>query len=117
VRDLAGEIGWSPRHLTDRFRRETGLRLKEAARVVRFDRARRRLTPGTPLAGLAADSGYYDQAHLAREFRELAGCSPSRWLADEFTFVQAGPAGSAQHEGHDREDDSTTAGLALPVRP
>lgn len=83
VRDLAGEIGWSARHLTDRFRVETGLGLKAAARVVRFDRARRGLTPGTPLATLAAETGYYDQAHLAREFRAMAGCSPTRWLAEE----------------------------------
>lgn len=101
VRELAGEVGWSPRHLTDRFRVETGLGLKEAARVVRFDRARRELSPGTPLAGLAADAGYYDQAHLTREFRALAGCSPSRWLADEFTFVQDHRPPSAQDECHD----------------
>lgn len=101
VRDLAGEVGWSPRHLTDRFRRETGLGLKEAARVVRFDRARRALTPGTPLAGLAADAGYYDQAHLTREFRALAGCSPSRWLADEFSFVQDRTLAGRQDGHHD----------------
>jgi AraC-like DNA-binding protein len=88
VRGLAAEVGWSPRYLTDRFRTETGLGLKEAARVVRFDRVRRRLGPGATLATLALDTGYYDQAHLAREFRALAGCSPSRWLADEFSFVQ-----------------------------
>ncbi|MEU4221167.1 helix-turn-helix transcriptional regulator [Actinoplanes sp. NPDC026623] len=100
VRDLADEVGWSPRHLTDRFRVETGLGLKEAARVVRFDRARRRLTPVTRLADLAASAGYYDQAHLAREFRAMAGCSPSRWLADEFTFVQDRPAPRGQDGSH-----------------
>ena len=94
VRRLADEVGWSPRHLTDRFRTETGLGLKEAARVVRFDRVRRQLTPDATLATLAAATGYYDQAHLAREFRALAGCSPSRWLADEFTFVQDGATGT-----------------------
>jgi AraC-like DNA-binding protein len=91
VRALADEVGWSSRHLTHRFRIETGLGLKEAARVVRFDRARRRLTPQTRLADLAADAGYYDQAHLTREFRALAGCSPSRWLADEFALLQDHP--------------------------
>jgi AraC-like DNA-binding protein len=61
--------------------------------VTRFDRARRALQhqPGLPLAGLAARCGYYDQAHLAREFRELAGCPPSAWLAEEFRNVQSGP--------------------------
>jgi AraC-like DNA-binding protein len=99
VSGLADETGWSDRHLRGRFRDETGLTPKAAARVMRFDRARRMLqhraaaaSGGLPtLADLAADCGYYDQAHLAREFRELAGCSPSAWLAEEFRNVQAGP--------------------------
>ncbi|HTW02467.1 MAG TPA: helix-turn-helix transcriptional regulator [Streptosporangiaceae bacterium] len=98
VSRLADETGWSERHLRGRFRDETGLTPKAAARVIRFDRARRllqhRAAAGTglpPLADLAADCGYYDQAHLAREFRELAGCAPSAWLAEEFRNVQAGP--------------------------
>jgi AraC-like DNA-binding protein len=102
IADLARETGWSARHLGGRFRDEFGLTPKAAARVVRFDRARRLLqrrvvAAGTPaLADLAAAGGYYDQAHLAREFRELAGCAPSRWLAEEFRNVQAGPAGVAE---------------------
>jgi AraC-like DNA-binding protein len=90
VGTLIAEVGWSARYLTDRFRTEVGLKPKEAARVTRFDRARRRLAPGVRLADVAADAGYFDQAHLAREFHALAGCSPSRWMADEFDFVQAG---------------------------
>jgi len=96
VSGLAAEIGWSDRHLRGRFREETGLTPKAAARVIRFDRARRLLqrraaaaTALPPLADLAADCGYYDQAHLAREFRDLAGCPPSAWLAQEFRIVQA----------------------------
>ncbi|MFF4773662.1 helix-turn-helix domain-containing protein [Microtetraspora fusca] len=98
VSDLAREVGWSTRYLGRRFREEIGLGPKEAARVVRFDRARRTLqhqaAAGAPptLAALAASFGYYDQAHLAREFGALAGCSPSRWLAEESpTFTAASP--------------------------
>jgi AraC-like DNA-binding protein len=100
VSALAAETGWSDRHLRNRFREETGLTPKTAARVMRFDRARRRLqaqaAPGERpvLATVAADCGYYDQAHLAREFRELAGCPPSAWLAEEFRNVQAAPGGA-----------------------
>ena len=96
VSELAAGTGWSERHLTSRFRAEIGLAPKAAARVVRFDRARkllvRKLTAGGDylLADLAADCGYFDQAHLAREFRALAGCPPSQWLAEEFRNVQAG---------------------------
>jgi AraC-like DNA-binding protein len=99
VSELAAGTGWSGRHLTSRFRAEIGLTPKAAARVIRFDRARkllvRRLTGATAEAGyrladLAADCGYSDQAHLAREFRALAGCPPSQWLAEEFRNIQAG---------------------------
>jgi AraC-like DNA-binding protein len=89
VADLAAETGWSERHLRDRFRIETGLGPKEAGRVIRFDRARRRLArraaAGEPLAlaDLAVSAGYFDQAHMDRDFRMLAGCSPTRWLAEE----------------------------------
>jgi AraC-like DNA-binding protein len=94
---LAAEVGWSPRYLQRRLIAETGLGPKTAARVTRFDRARRRLQRQAatgrlaPLADLAAGCGYYDQAHLAREFRALAGCAPSAWLAQEFRFIQAAP--------------------------
>jgi AraC-like DNA-binding protein len=99
VADLAAETGWSARHLGARFRAETGLSPKAAARVVRFDLARRLLLGRARTAGdrqgrmvlaeLAADCGYYDQAHLARDFRDLAGCPPSVLLAEEFRNVQA----------------------------
>ncbi|MFJ9697955.1 helix-turn-helix domain-containing protein [Kitasatospora sp. NPDC101183] len=103
VAELARETGWSTRHLLERFRRETGLTPKAAARVIRFDRARRLLAAGSPpplLAELAAGCGYFDQAHLAREFRALAGASPSAWLAAEgpeegkFRNVQGGADGA-----------------------
>jgi AraC-like DNA-binding protein len=82
--DLAAETGWSARHLGEQFRAETGLSPKAGARVIRFDRARRRLlgqaaAGRVSLAGLAAECGYYDQAHLAREFRELAGSTTPSW--------------------------------------
>ncbi|WP_248964084.1 AraC family transcriptional regulator [Sphaerisporangium perillae] len=96
VGDLAHEVGWSTRHLRARFTAEIGLTPKAAARVIRFDRARRKLQHlagagmSVPcLADLAAECGYYDQAHLAREFRDLAGCPPTQWLAEEFRNVQA----------------------------
>jgi AraC-like DNA-binding protein len=97
VSRLAEETGWSDRKLRARFRVETGLGPKEAARVIRFDRARHRLLAralagqAADLAGLAADAGYYDQAHLDRDFRSLAGCSPTTWLVTEFRNFQATP--------------------------
>ena len=97
ISDLAAETGWSGRHLTARFRAEIGLTPKAAARVIRFDRARHLLirqasekSSGYRLADLATACGYFDQAHLAREFRALAGCPPSQWITEEFRNIQAG---------------------------
>jgi AraC-like DNA-binding protein len=99
---LAREVGWSGRYLSRRFGVEIGLAPKVAARVARFDRARRLLQDSGGsyrLALLAADCGYYDQAHLTREFSEFAGCPPARWWSEEFRNVQAAedlvPADSA----------------------
>lgn len=95
---IVREVGWSGRHLQDRFREEVGLTPNAAGRVIRFDAARRRLQnqaargPVGSLADLAAACGYFDQAHLARDFRDLAGAAPSRWLAEEFRNVQVTPA-------------------------
>lgn len=83
IAELADETGWSRRHLTAHFRREVGLPPKAAARLLRFRHAVRLLgTPNPPgLAPLADLCGYYDQAHLNRDFRDLAGCTPTAYLA------------------------------------
>lgn len=85
VAELAAEVGWSRRHLAQRFRAELGLAPKAAARVVRFDRARRRLERSDRggIADVAAECGYFDQAHLTRDWHDLAGCTPTAWLAAE----------------------------------
>ncbi|MEU4419776.1 helix-turn-helix transcriptional regulator [Actinoplanes sp. NPDC024001] len=101
IADLAAEVGWSGRYLTDRFRAELGLRPKETARVARFDRARRSVRPDRRLADVAAAHGYADQSHLVRDFQAFAGCAPSQWLADEFGFVQALPLLPGDDEFHD----------------
>ncbi len=97
VADLAARVGWGRRHLADRFREEFGLSPKLAARIVRFDRARRMLqSVGSPtIANVAVTCGYYDQAHLNRDFVDLAGCPPNRWLAEELPSVQDGDAVAA----------------------
>ncbi|MBP2189224.1 helix-turn-helix domain-containing protein [Nocardia goodfellowii] len=94
IGSLADEIGWSRQHLARRFGTEFGLSPKLAARVTRFERARRMIerTPSfVTIAQVAATCGYYDQAHLNRDFADLAGCSPTTWLAEEIPSVQDEP--------------------------
>ncbi len=84
---LAAEVGWSRRHLVNRFREQVGLPPKTVARVVRFEEFLRRLAAGGVVAELAAACGYYDQAHMNRDFREFAGTTPTEYLA-RFPSVQ-----------------------------
>ena len=91
VAEVAAEVGWSRRHLISRYRSEFGVSPKDSARIARFTASHNRLrAPQMPsLAQVAVECGYYDQAHMARDWREFAGMSPSRWRAHEkFAFVQ-----------------------------
>jgi len=76
---LATELGWSHKRLIARFREQVGVPPKLVARVLRFDRAVRLIDRGTELTWteLALACGYYDQAHLIRDFRELSGMTPT----------------------------------------
>jgi AraC-like DNA-binding protein len=46
------------------------------------------VTAGSRLADAAALAGYADQAHLTREWRELAGYAPTEYLRVELPFLQ-----------------------------
>ncbi|MDP8969201.1 MAG: helix-turn-helix domain-containing protein [Actinomycetota bacterium] len=104
VSDLADRIGWSRRHLAQRFAEEFGLSPKAAARVLRFERACGLLRSArrASIADVAVACGYFDQPHLNRDFAALAGCPPTEWLAAELPFVQDGEAGAQQDCRHER---------------
>jgi AraC-like DNA-binding protein len=77
---LAAELGWSRRRLATTFGREVGMPPKALARLLRFERAVRRLRGGAGLADLALASGYYDQAHFNRDFKQFAGSTPTEYV-------------------------------------
>jgi len=83
VGELARELGCSRRHLIERFRQQIGPAPKTAARLVRFQRTVRLLERHDDgrFAEIAQRCGYYDQAHMNREFRELAGTAPGEFVA------------------------------------
>jgi AraC-like DNA-binding protein len=90
VAELADEVGWSRRHLTERFTGEFGIGPKQAARVERFQQARALLGTGLAAADVAVGCGYADQAHLTRDFQALGGCTPTQWRREALTFLQDG---------------------------
>ena len=102
---LARELDCSHRTLIARFRTSIGFTPKTIARLLRFNRVVRALdrasqaradeVVGKPYietahaddrrvdirwADIATDCGYFDQAHLIRDFREFAGSTPEAFL-------------------------------------
>lgn len=93
---LAHESCLSERQMSVVVRRELGLTPRSLAGLMRFDAAFASLTDAVRggrrplLADVAARAGYYDQAHLAREFRRFTDTSPSAFAAEEIGNIQAG---------------------------
>ena len=85
IRDLAGELGWSRKRIVARFREEIGLSPKAAARILRFERARRiaERSQSPDWARIAVECGYYDQSHLINEFRAVTDRTPATFFQDE----------------------------------
>lgn len=82
VAQLTTELAWSRKHLAARFHDQIGLPPKLVARLFRFQQALRLLegSGAVDWSGIAFDAGYYDQAHLIRDFRQFSGRSPSEFL-------------------------------------
>lgn len=78
VAEISTATGLPHRRLQRIFARELGLAPRTYLRLLRFRAALQDVQQGDDtLAGTAAARGYADQAHMARDFRELAGLPPS----------------------------------------
>jgi len=82
VIDVARDARLSRRRLSQLFREQIGMTPKLYCRLCRFRAVVRQIATGGPVdwADVALAGGYFDQAHLAHEFRDFSGISPSRYL-------------------------------------
>ncbi|PCC74739.1 transcriptional regulator, AraC family [Nannocystis exedens] len=94
VEGVAERLGVTARHLRRAFTESVGIGPKDFARTVRLRRAVRMSATSKDWARIAADAGYYDQAHLIADFRELVGLTPASFLkrAGERRVRSAGEA-------------------------
>ncbi len=78
VEEVAKALGWTRRRLERTFAREVGMRPKLFARIVRLNAVLAGLDEDERASAVdvALDAGYFDQAHLLRDFRALAGRRP-----------------------------------------
>lgn len=91
VESVAAGIGVSTRQLDRLFARHLGIAPKTVARVLRFQRTLRALMrdPKVALADVAAEAGYFDQAHFIKDFKRMTGGVPRGYRG---YYPPAGPA-------------------------
>lgn len=84
VAAVAESTGWSARRFSQVFREQVGFSPKAWCRIQRFQRVVRQLQSGDTVRWpeVALECGFYDQSHLANEFRAFSGISPTTYAAD-----------------------------------
>jgi AraC-like DNA-binding protein len=80
VESVADRLGVSSRHLRRAFNETIGIGPKQFARSVRIQRAVSMAASSNDWARIAMDAGYYDQAHLIADFRDLIGLTPGAFV-------------------------------------
>lgn len=81
LKEWAGQAGLRPETISRGFRQAFGITAVEFRMRSRLLKALAGMAEHSPLAAIALDSGFADQAHFSRSFRDLTGMTPRRWLA------------------------------------
>ncbi len=90
VEVVAERLGVTDRHLRRTFSEHVGIGPKAYAGTLRLQRALRIARTSRDWAAVAAEAGYYDQAHLITDFRKRIGLTPRAYFSR-----RAGPTESA----------------------
>lgn len=86
--ELAERLEVSRRHLERSFKREVGLSPKFYSRIIRFNCIFEVMKEGNDSwIDIALASGYFDQSHFIKEFKEFTGEEPSGYGFDEKTLA------------------------------
>jgi AraC-like DNA-binding protein len=89
IGDIAERHGVGYKRLERAFLRDVGLTPKHFAKVARLQRALKfAIAPSVNLATAALESGYADQAHMTRDFKQLVGRAPRAFLAEQFAVFE-----------------------------
>jgi AraC-like DNA-binding protein len=84
VDELADQVGIHRRRLERKFSTVIGLSPKQLSKIIRLQAALKMMEhqPSASLTALAQESGYFDQAHFIKDFKEFTGMSPRQFYAE-----------------------------------
>ncbi len=91
IASIVADSGLSTSTFERRFKNSVGASARRFARIGRLQAILRdvRHSPGKAWVQAALDAGYYDQAHLIKDFRALIGCTPLEYFAEESAIAAA----------------------------
>jgi AraC-like DNA-binding protein len=105
ITDIASELGVSHGHLDRQFTEQVGLSPRTLARILRMRRLLDYIDvyESQAWAEMAAQLGWFDQAHLIRDFKRHTGVTPADYVA-------------AQRATYDRTEAAVSAGFVPDQR-
>lgn len=80
--NLSDQIGYSQKHFIELFKGQVGLSPKQYLKIIRFQKAIYEIEANRSIhwSGIAAESGFYDQAHFIHDFKDFSGFTPNDYI-------------------------------------
>ena len=85
VQQLSSSTGYSTRHIRNKFDEILGLSPKHFAQIIRFQQTLKYVLQQQSLADITFNMGYFDQAHLSKNFKQFSNMTPSQMMK-QFSF-------------------------------
>lgn len=79
ITQLAQMANMSPFHFTRSFTQEIGIPPHTYLNQVRIQQAKTRIKQQFPLADIALETGFTDQSHFTRKFKQISGMTPGQY--------------------------------------
>lgn len=95
IRRMTDKIGYSQKHFAEMFRRQVGVTPKAYLKIMRFQKAIRTIDSAYDIDWriVAAECGFYDQAHFINDFRHFSGFTPEQYSKIRSNYQNYIPVG------------------------
>ncbi len=82
LQQLISQIGYSQKHFIDLFKKQVGVVPKQYLKIMRFQKAIQEIENNKSIqwSTIAAESGFYDQAHFIGDFKVFSGFTPGEYM-------------------------------------